>query len=88
VKIVAFPLFLCSVTGAAVGIFTNVLLHLALRICWLPEELCQIPGRYPDKFSAVQEVFSFNMKSQFAAIISLIVLLVCYFKCVVVSECF
>lgn len=64
-----------AVTGAAFGIFTIVLLHFALRTCWLPEELCQIPGRYPDKFSAVQRVFSFNMKSLCAGIISLVVLL-------------
>jgi len=64
-----------AVTGSAVGIFTYILLHFALRICWLSEELCYIPGRYPDKFSAVQKIFSFNKKSQWAGIISLIVLL-------------
>lgn len=74
-----------SVTGAAFGLFTNVLLHFALRTCWLPEELCQIPGRYPDTFSAVQRVFSLNMKSWCAGIFSLVVLLVCYFKCIVES---
>jgi len=58
---------------------TFVLLHFALRTCWLSEELCQVPGRNPDKFSAVQKVFSCNMKTWCAGIISLIVLLVCYF---------
>jgi hypothetical protein len=85
VNIVAFALLLCSVTGAAVGVFTIVLLHVAMRTCWLPVELHQIPGRYPDKIYAFRKVYSFNTKSWCAFIISVIVLLVCYFKCVVVS---
>jgi len=84
-RLLHFLYFLCSVTGAAFGIFTIALLHFALRTCRLPEELCHIPGRYPDKFSAVRRVFSFNMKSLCAGGISLVVLLVCYFKCVVES---
>jgi len=84
-RLLHFLNFLCSVTGAAFGIFTTVLLHFALRMCWLPKELWQIPGRYPNIFSAVQKVFSFNMKSWCAGIISLIVLLVGYFKCVIES---
>jgi hypothetical protein len=77
---------LCSVTGFAVAVFTTVLLHVALRVCWLLEELHHIPGRYPDEISAFWKAYTFNRKSSCACIMAVIITLVCHFKCVVELE--
>ncbi|XP_021939776.1 stimulator of interferon genes protein isoform X3 [Zootermopsis nevadensis] len=59
--------------GSAIGIFTVGLLHVAWRTCFLAEELCHISGRYPDKKSAAQKAYEFNMISSCVCSISAII---------------